>query len=157
MRHLLIIPWGMLALANLTEVRAGDSPHPTAPPAHLSSVFVSELWIVQKNLQPYLFDYILTEGLQCKARPVLRITYNKRDHLYLGSCGSAFGWGMEGVGACLGGDQAWCLGPSIENLTPRGVLGWDGTTASSGDTPSSPRSSTEGGPVCPRCHQWPGF
>lgn len=109
MRHLLIIPWGMLALANPTEVRAGDSLHPTAPPALLSSVFVSELWIVQKNLQPYLFDYILTEGLQCKARPVLRITYNKRDHLYLGSCGSAFGWGVEGVGACLVGTRhgAW--------------------------------------------------
>lgn len=109
MRHLLIIPWGMLALANPTEVRAGDSLHPTAPPALLSSVFVSELWIVQKNLQPYLFDYILTQGLQCKARPVLRITYNKRDHLYLGSCGSAFGWGVEGVGACLVGTRhgAW--------------------------------------------------
>lgn len=105
----LLIPWGMSALANPTEVRAGDSPHPTAPPAHLSFVFVSELWIVQKNLQPYLFDYILTEGLQCKARPMLRITYNKRDHLYLGSCGGAFG--------CRGGGSR-CLPRGGRSMVP---------------------------------------
>lgn len=30
MCHLLIILWGMLALANPTEIRAGDRPHSTA-------------------------------------------------------------------------------------------------------------------------------
>lgn len=55
MCHLFIIPWGMSdALANPTGQGWGQSVlcHPPAPPTHLSSVSVSELWIVQKNLQP---------------------------------------------------------------------------------------------------------
>ena len=54
--HLLVIPWGMSALANPTrrgQGRGQSTLHrPPAPPAHPSSVSVSELWIVQKNLQP---------------------------------------------------------------------------------------------------------
>lgn len=61
-------------------------------------------------------------------------------------------------------DQAWCwppsLGPSIENLTLRGVLGWDdldSTTTSSGGTFLLPGALLRG-PVradLPRWHHQP--
>lgn len=75
--------------------------------------------------------------MQCKARPVSRITYNKRDHLY--PRGPVEMLLVEEWSRCLPGrSQLWCLttslGPSAENLTHRGVLGGNdlaGTTVSS--------------------------
>lgn len=92
------------------EARAGDSPHSTTLLPTPALCLCLNCGSCRRTCSHSYFDYILTEGLQCKARPVSCITYNKRDHLYpRGPVAVLLVGGVEGTGVYLGeaGYGAW--------------------------------------------------